>query len=195
MEILTNLGSATTDVIFNDYHSSYRNIHRRLSHNATWKSSEEINNFKRKKQYEYEKEEIREKQRFSNLISYLKRQGLVERSIKENNKFWALTSLGLAKFKKIKAKNKNNKRPLKCPGAIEKDDLKVVVFDIPEDEKYKRKWLRESLKNLNFTMLQKSVWIGKSKLPEEFILGLREFKLTPYVHIFLVKDKGTMGFM
>jgi len=45
---------------------------------------------------------------------------------------------------------------------------------------------------LGFTMLQKSLWIGSNKIPEEFIEDLKEWKIIEYVHIFEVTKKGTL---
>ncbi len=36
---------------------------------------------------------------------------------------------------------------------------RIVLFDIPEDAKIKREVLRGKLKELGFTMIQRSVWV------------------------------------
>ena len=66
------------------------------------------------------------------------------------------------------------------------------MFDIPEKEKWKRVWLREVLGLCGFKMLQRSVWAGKNKIPEEFLADLRNFNMLEYVHIFEVSKKGTL---
>lgn len=62
----------------------------------------------------------------------------------------------------------------------------IVMFDIPENKKAEREWLRWHLKKFNYSMIQKSVWVGPSPLPKEFLEyikkidikdGLKTFKL------------------
>lgn len=71
---------------------------------------------------------------------------------------------------------------------FEKDAPKnlIVMFDIPETKKAEREWLRWHLKKFNYSMIQKSVWVGPSPLPKEFLDyvkkidikdGLKTFKL------------------
>lgn len=63
----------------------------------------------------------------------------------------------------------------------------IVMFDIPEVKKAEREWLRFHLKKFNYIMIQKSVWVGPSPLPKEFLDyiekieikdGFKTFKLT-----------------
>jgi len=72
---------------------------------------------------------------------------------------------------------------------FDKDEPKnlIVMFDVPEPKKAEREWLRWHLKKFNYLMIQKSVWVGPSPLPREFLdyirsIGLKEnlktFKLT-----------------
>jgi hypothetical protein len=66
----------------------------------------------------------------------------------------------------------------------------IVIYDIPEEKKKERDWFRRHLKIFNFIMIQRSVWIGPSPLPKDFIdyvksIGLlkqlKTFKLSkPY---------------
>jgi len=55
----------------------------------------------------------------------------------------------------------------------------IVMFDIPEAKKAEREWLRWHLKKFGYSMIQKSVWVGPSPLPKEFLdyvgsIGLKE---------------------
>lgn len=70
--------------------------------------------------------------------------------------------------------------------------LKIFAYDIPEREKQKRAWLREVLRLLGFRMLQKSLWIGKSKIPEGFLQDLRKKEIMDHVHIFEISKTGTL---
>src|SRR3990167_8890730 len=55
----------------------------------------------------------------------------------------------------------------------------LIIYDIPEGKKKERDWFRRQLINLQFKMIQKSVWVGPSPLPGEFkryikIIGLKQ---------------------
>ena len=58
----------------------------------------------------------------------------------------------------------------------------LLIYDIPEGRKKERDWFRRQLKNFGFIMIQKSVWVGPSPLPKDFLdyltkIGLKkEFK-------------------
>ena len=68
----------------------------------------------------------------------------------------------------------------------------IVVFDVPEKERRKRDWLRSVLKRLELKMVQKSVWIGKVKIPKELLDDLFNLKLLDYVEIFEVSKSGSL---
>jgi DNA-binding transcriptional regulator PaaX len=53
----------------------------------------------------------------------------------------------------------------------------LIVYDIEENRKKERNWLRFHLKKFHFVMIQKSVWVGPSPLPKEFTDYLKEIKL------------------
>lgn len=127
----------------------------------------------------------RENQRLSNYINKLSKQGF----IKKTNKFIKITELGKEKLEKLSKiiplpKNKYIKKP--------SDETTIFVFDIPEKMSYFRKWLRMNLVTLDFKILQKSVWIGKVELPENFIKDIHNLNLEEYIHIFKVTKGGTL---
>jgi len=68
----------------------------------------------------------------------------------------------------------------------------IVIFDIPENLRRKRAWLRATLKNLGFEMIQHSVWQGDVKIPRRFIDDLRRFGLIDYVEVAEVRKFGTL---
>ncbi len=126
---------------------------------------------------------------FYSLLFQLKRQGFVKREHKGNKTHWKITSLGEKRLEKIK----NIFRFPKLIYKQEKDNgLNMIVFDVPEKYKSKRDWLRQNLLALDFTMLQKSVWMGKNKLPEEFLKTLNELGLIDFIHIFKITRTGTI---
>ncbi len=42
------------------------------------------------------------------------------------------------------------------------------MFDIPEGKKAQRDWFRQQLRQFQYVMIQKSVWVGPSPLLKEF---------------------------
>jgi len=55
----------------------------------------------------------------------------------------------------------------------------IVMYDIPHELKKERDWFRRHLKKFNYVMIQKSVWVGPSPLPKDFLeyvtsIGLRK---------------------
>jgi len=131
----------------------------------------------------------KEKHKFYSLLSRLKRQGFVEKKQKGNKTWWTITSLGREKLEKIKI---TFHFPLFNVRHEKDNDISLIVFDIPEKHRAKRDWLRSTLLALGFTMLQKSVWIGRNKLPEEFLNALAELDLIDSVHIFKITQTGTL---
>jgi len=130
-----------------------------------------------------------DKQRFYNLIYKLKEDGLIT---KEGFKKISLTNKGKDLLKKLLFRSK---RSLPSPKRYKKENINkiiVVTFDVPEKERRKRKWLTSVLTNLNFNLIQKSVWIGKTRLPEEFLSDLRNLKMLGYVEIFEITRSGSL---
>ena len=163
------------DIFLSNYHSSYRKARRLLY--GTENFNKKINSA-----------EI-ERQRFYALLTKLKSQNLIEKQMssgREKHTLWKITATGLKKL------NWLQKKPRKDYEITADDKLKIVVFDIPEKEKWKRVWLREVLGLCGFKMLQRSVWAGKNKIPEEFLADLRNFNMLEYIHIFEVSKKGTL---
>jgi len=133
----------------------------------------------------------KEKLRFNDLLYRLKKDGLVEEIKKNNGHFLKITPKG--KERLINLRIKKSEYLFQPKYAIKKENsVKIIIFDIPETEKRKRFWIRFALKNLDFNMLQKSVWIGKTKLPEEFIYHLRKYNLLSYVEIFEISKVGSL---
>jgi CRISPR-associated endonuclease Cas2 len=60
----------------------------------------------------------------------------------------------------------------------------IVMYDIPENKKAEREWFRWHLKKFNYEMIQRSVWVGPSLLPKEFIDYLKKIKLKDTIKTF-----------
>lgn len=131
------------------------------------------------------------KHNYSNFIYRLKKDGLLKETKKANKKFFALTDKGKNKLSLLK-----NKLDKKLPHAIylkeTTNQYTIIAFDIPEKQRRKRDWLRTVLTNLGFKMIQKSVWVGKIKIPKKFIDDLFFLKLADFVEIFEISKTGTL---
>ncbi|MFA6136184.1 MAG: hypothetical protein WC705_02395 [Candidatus Paceibacterota bacterium] len=130
-----------------------------------------------------------EKQKFYNLVYRLKRDGLIE---SKNRDKLRLTNKGKILLGKLRIKLKISLPVTKYKKGPPNNRVTVVAFDVPEAERKKRKWLSVVLKNLDFNLIQKSVWIGKTKLPEEFLDDLRGLKMLSYVEIFEITKHGSL---
>jgi CRISPR-associated endonuclease Cas2 len=64
-----------------------------------------------------------------------------------------------------------------------KKDL-LLMFDIPEEYRQYRNWLREQLKEFGYVMVQRSVWAGPSPLPLEFKAYIKKLKLQKTIRTF-----------
>ncbi|MCX6752968.1 MAG: hypothetical protein NTW62_01305 [Candidatus Nomurabacteria bacterium] len=69
---------------------------------------------------------------------------------------------------------------------IKSDEPKnlIVMFDMPIAQKAEREWFRFHLKKFDYVMIQKSVWVGPSPLPKDFLDYLKEIKLKDCVVTF-----------
>lgn len=83
--------------------------------------------------------------------------------------------------------NKKNRFILKkfMPNKTDKDpkDL-LLLYDIPEDKKSEREWLRRELRKFYFVMIQRSVWVGPAPLSEEFLEYLKSVGLKDNIKTF-----------
>ncbi len=167
------------DIFTSDYNSSRRKLSRSLKYGpAGFKTDWAA--------------EFRDRQRFLRVISRLKSQGLVEKTKNSRGSSWKITAQGRIKWQKTCERNLYStagKSYDSSPDPI----LKVIAYDIPARENRKRAWLRSVLKNLDFKMLQRSVWIGKRKIPEALLKDLRERNMSGYVQIWGVNKSGTLS--
>lgn len=163
------------DHFFSAYNRSYKTAHRSLYGGGYGYDKNET-------KFSYEDPEL---QKFFSVLNRLKRQGFIEKKESKQGSLWNITKSGLEKLGFYKRK-KDTKYD-----AVKDNKVKIVVFDIPECERWKRAWLREALTVLEFSMLQKSVWMGKNKIPEQFLEDLRDMRLLNRTHILEVSASGT----
>ena len=120
---------------------------------------------------------------FVAILSQLKAQGLVKQIPKRGRRYWRLTARGRAAL----AERRHSVSPL--PDG----QKRLVCFDIPERDRAKRRWLRGELIASGYRQLQKSVWIGDTPLPREFIDALDALDLRGRVHLLRVTSGGTLA--
>lgn len=120
---------------------------------------------------------------FSVILNRLRSQGLIAKTGGSRYPIWILTNRGKSKVKSYGYLIK----PAKVDGIP-----RLVVYDIPEKDRRKRDWLRYELLACGYNQLQKSVWLGYSPLPEEFIQSIKDLNLKDKVHIVSIHKKGTL---
>jgi len=121
-------------------------------------------------------------QTLANKCSSLKNKGY----IKEINKEYFITYKGQVYLNK---KSKFNFETF-ISEKTDKDpkDL-LVLYDIPQNQTSIRNWFRRELQNFHFVMLQRSVWVGPSPLPKDFLQYVKEMKISKNFKTFKL-EKG-----
>ncbi|MBI3306064.1 hypothetical protein HYZ82_02960 [Candidatus Nomurabacteria bacterium] len=106
---------------------------------------------------------------FSGTLSYMRKSGLV----KNTDAGLQVTHKGkeYVKRKFDSLRQFNHQFDKNAPKNL------MVMFDIPETKKAEREWLRWHLKKFNYSMIQKSVWVGPSPLPKEFLAYIKSIKI------------------
>jgi DNA-binding transcriptional regulator PaaX len=125
-----------------------------------------------------------ERRRFYTLLSKLKKDGLV----KISNHQWSLTDRGRKRI----ADRKEGIGERETYETESDGIFKIISFDIPEDRRKDRDRLRYLLRSLDFTMIQKSVWAGYNKIPEEMVINLQKSGIMKYLDVFAVSRTGTI---
>ena len=123
---------------------------------------------------------------FRTMLTRLKKQGLVENP---SRGIWRLTKKGSALHATVSEKYSAYGAFLAEHG--NKRDT-IIIFDVSEKKSAVRNYLRGELESLGYELLQKSVWIGGSPLPEIFLSYLKNADLLSSVHIFTIEKRGTM---
>ena len=110
-------------------------------------------------------------------MSRLHKKGLVVNKLGK----WSITENGK---KYLKSEKKKIIPHFNSP--LKKDAPKnlIVMFDIPESRKIERNWFRSHLIKFDYIMIQKSVWVGPSPLPKEFVSYVKEIGLKSCIKSF-----------
>ena len=171
--------SFTEDLLFilSNYHGGYKLMRRRMR-GYTGPAS-----FKDKFTYENFND-----QTLRTTLYRLKKKGLAE----NNNKVWSITQKGKEYLKNQFSEKLPKLKLIRAKGKVSQKKNMIIIFDIPETERRKRDWLREALGVLNFSQLQKSVWIGPAPLPKDFLDSLDKIKIISYLRFFKATEEDVV---
>lgn len=126
------------------------------------------------------------KRRLAVFVSKMKHDGLIKEF---NDDKFVISGKGREKISKLKdnlpARYYENKSNQSNPV--------IISFDIPERLRRKRNWLREVIRNLGFKMIHQSVWVGKVKIPKNFITDMEDLKILEFIEIFEIKKTGSLN--
>jgi DNA-binding transcriptional regulator PaaX len=112
-------------------------------------------------------------------LSRLQKVGLIEK--RAEGKIYCLTSKGEEFVTYIENRYSILEKP--WDGKV-----RLVVFDIPESEKWLREWLRRELLLLQFKPLQRSVYVGKYPIPDDLYQEIVKNKILENVYIFTIEE-------
>ena len=113
---------------------------------------------------------------FYTTLSRLKQRGLLQKS----GSAWYITQKGKILFAKLMRKKEFGK-------LAKREKNMIITFDIPENLRKKRAWLRGELSLLGFSAIQKSVWLGPAPLPKAFVGDLKDKNILTYLRFFEAK--------
>jgi len=133
-------------------------------------------------------EELAIRRKCAKILYSLKRDGL----IKKERGLFKTTKKGKREKERLREKLLKS-LPIINYDKNKSDKIVLVAFDVPENQRQKRNWLRAVLKYLDYKMIQKSVWLGSTLIPEEFIKDLRNVGLIDAVEIVVINKKGTLS--
>ncbi len=164
------------------YGASYGKIMRRAAKN-------EIERERREAKRE---EEFVARQRYYSMLYKLKKDGLIKEEKSERRHIFTLTPEGKRKLIILRKKAAQPPTPAPRYDANRGTNLVLVIFDVPEHMRGKRAWLRAALFFMGLTLVQKSVWMGKVKIPKRFLDDLADMKLVQCVEVFEITKTGTL---
>lgn len=134
------------------------------------------------------------KSRYLKIVSRLDRDGLIQKSGEKGKLLIKITNEGKELMKSFKKSSDYNIPSYKySTDKSEGASVPIIVaFDVPEKYRYKRDWLRKALTSIGLKMAQRSLWIGKAKIPRQFLKDIKYLGLEDYVEIFAVSKSGSL---
>ncbi len=133
-------------------------------------------------------EEAKRRGRLRSTIKRLEKQKLVSWGEKDGEVRLTLTEKGQKKILQYKIDDIEIKKPNKWDGW-----WRIVIFDVPEQDRIARNMFREKLKDLNFYQLQESVFIYPHECKNEVDFLKHTLGVAPYVHFIKAKEIEGIG--
>ncbi len=184
LEILERIGEGVDDLV----NLSFAILE--AGYGASYSRVEYIARTRRSGRKVTDDREKRLRHRCSQLIYHLRKDGLITEADVDKQPV-RLTPKGKEILKALKKKRQSYLPQHKY--IVEKSSMfTIVIFDVPESEKKKREWLREALKSIGFTFVQKSVWLGKLKVPVDLLQDIERLQLAEYIEIFQITKTGSL---
>ena len=123
---------------------------------------------------------IKNRRRFSNAIYYLKKKNFIQIQNLKGRGAVVLTKDGISKALKAS---------FTCSDIPKRKDRKwiMVIFDIPRSHIRARNLLKSILRNLEYKLLQQSVWVTPYDVFDKTEHLLQIYSLDEYVKIFLIE--------
>lgn len=107
-------------------------------------------------------------------LSGMKKQKLISTLGPKKKTVWHITQKGKTHFKNLGSE-------LDLPPKDGK--TRIFMFDIPEDRRQERNWLRKELLSYDYAPLQKSVFVGTRPLPTKLLKELKKRELMSHTHV------------
>jgi len=122
----------------------------------------------------YKKESVRV------ALSRLRSKGFVNNSALG----WSITKKGKTHIKKNRLLSY-----IKSPFGENQSSHTIISFDIPENTRMIRSWLRNQIKIFGYKMLQQSLWIGPGPLPPSFLKRLEDLNIRKNIKTFKITNR------
>lgn len=129
------------------------------------------------------------KHSFSTLLYHLKKDGLVSMRGPRKKAVWSITKKGSRELRKSPP---TQRRAVFDELPPEDGVARLVAFDVPENQRKKRQWLRTVLIACGFGSIQRSVFLGRRPLPEDVITEIHAMGMDRYIHIVSIQKSGTL---
>ncbi len=133
----------------------------------------------KKKQWE----DARRRGIFGTTIKRLEKQSLVSWGEVDGQTRLLLTESGKKKVLQFAIDDLQIKKPNKWDGL-----WRLIIFDIPEDKRLAREIFRRKLRDLEFTLLQKSVFVSRYPCKDEIDFLRHILEIAPFVHYVVAKE-------
>lgn len=128
-------------------------------------------------------EKAKKRGRLKSTIKRLENQELISWSEENGEVRLTLTERGKKKVLQYKIEDMKVNIPDKWDGF-----WRVIVFDIPEDQKTARDIFRDKLKDMGLQQLQKSVFLCRYDCKDQIDFLRHNLEISPHVHYIVAKE-------